>query len=44
MSLGPNVNGLEKNLEAFVGENKHVVAISAGTAAIVFVMVTLLKL
>lgn len=32
--LGPNVNGFEANLEAFVGENKRVVALSAGTAAV----------
>ncbi len=32
--LGPNVNGFEKDLEEFVGENKSVVALSAGTAAV----------
>ena len=32
--LGPNVNGFEKELEEFVGENKRVVALSAGTAAV----------
>ena len=32
--LGPNVNGFEKDLEDFVGENKRVVALSAGTAAV----------
>ena len=32
--LGPNVNGFEKDLEQFVGQNKRVVALSAGTAAI----------
>lgn len=32
--LGPNVNAFEKDLETFVGENKKVVALSAGTAAI----------
>ena len=32
--LGPNVNGFETDLESFVGENKKVVALSAGTAAI----------
>ena len=32
--LGPNVNGFEKDLEAFVGEDKKVVALSAGTAAV----------
>ena len=32
--LGPNVNGFEKDLEAFVGQGKRVVALSAGTAAV----------
>ena len=32
--LGPNVNGFEKELEEFVGQNKRVVALSAGTAAV----------
>jgi dTDP-4-amino-4,6-dideoxygalactose transaminase len=32
--LGPNVNGFEKDLEKFVGQNKRVVALSAGTAAV----------
>ena len=32
--LGPNVNGFEADLEAFVGEQKRVVALSAGTAAV----------
>lgn len=32
--LGPNVNGFEADLEAFVGESKRVVALSAGTAAV----------
>ena len=32
--LGPNVNGFEKDMEQFVGQNKRVVALSAGTAAI----------
>ncbi|OKY94461.1 MAG: aminotransferase [Bacteroidales bacterium 43_36] len=32
--LGPNVNGFEKDLEEFVGEDKRVVALSAGTAAV----------
>ncbi len=32
--LGPNVNGFEADLEAFVGQNKRVVALSAGTAAV----------
>ena len=32
--LGPNVNGFESDLEAFVGEGKKVVALSSGTAAV----------
>ena len=32
--LGPNVNGFEADLEEFVGENRKVVALSAGTAAL----------
>ena len=32
--LGPNVNGFEADLEGFVGEEKKVVALSAGTAAV----------
>lgn len=32
--LGPNVNAFEKDLEAFVGQDKKVVALSAGTAAV----------
>ena len=32
--LGPNVNGFEADLERFVGEDKKVVALSAGTAAV----------
>ena len=32
--LGPNVNGFEEDLKQFVGQNKEVVALSAGTAAI----------
>ena len=32
--LGPNVNGFEADLEQFVGEDKHVVALSSGTAAV----------
>ena len=32
--LGPNVNGFEQDLKDFVGENKEVVALSAGTAAV----------
>lgn len=32
--LGPNVNGFEADLETFVGQDRRVVALSAGTAAI----------
>ena len=32
--LGSNENGFEKDLEEFVGEGKHVVALSAGTVAV----------
>ena len=32
--LGPNVNGFETDLEAFVGQDKKVVALSSGTAAL----------
>ena len=32
--LGPNVNGFEEDLEKFIGQNKKVVALSAGTAAV----------
>lgn len=32
--LGPNVNGFEADLKEFAGENKEVVALSAGTAAV----------
>ena len=32
--LGPNVNGFEKDLEAFVGQEKRVVALASGTSAV----------
>lgn len=32
--LGPNVNGFEEDLKQFVGKEKEVVALSAGTAAV----------
>ena len=32
--LGPNVNGFEEDLKNFIGANKEIVALSAGTAAI----------
>ena len=39
--LGPNVNAFEKDLEQYVGQGKHVVALSAGTAAIHLALVAL---
>lgn len=32
--LGPNVNGFEEDLKLFVGQDKEIVALSAGTAAV----------
>ena len=32
--LGPNVTGFEKDLEKFLGHDRHVVALSSGTAAL----------
>lgn len=34
VSLGPNVNGFEKDLESFMGQQKRIVALSSGTAAV----------
>ena len=39
--LGPNVNGFEADLEKYIGQNKHVVALSAGTAALHLALVML---
>ena len=39
--LGPNVNAFEEALKNFVGENKEVVALSAGTAAIHLALIQL---
>ncbi len=39
--LGPNVDGFEDDLEKFLGEGVHVVALSAGTAAIHLALVML---
>jgi dTDP-4-amino-4,6-dideoxygalactose transaminase len=39
--LGPNVDGFEKDLENYLGENKHIVALSAGTAAIHLALIQL---
>ena len=32
--LGPNVDGFERDLQGYLGEDKHIVALSSGTAAI----------
>ena len=39
--LGPNVNGFETDLEQYIGEDKKVVALSAGTAALHLALVML---
>lgn len=39
--LGPNVNAFEQELADFVGENKKVVALSAGTAAVHLALIAL---
>ena len=39
--LGPNVNGFEADLEQMVGNGRHVVALSSGTAAIHLALVQL---
>lgn len=39
--LGPNVNAFEEELESFIGDNKKVVALSAGTAAIHLALIQL---
>lgn len=39
--LGPNVNGFEADLQQYLGENKHIVALSAGTAALHLALVML---
>jgi dTDP-4-amino-4,6-dideoxygalactose transaminase len=39
--LGPNVNGFEADLEHFLGEGVHVVALSSGTAAIHLALIML---
>lgn len=39
--LGPNVNGFEADLEKYIGQNKHVVALSAGTAALHLALIML---
>ena len=39
--LGPNVNAFEADLERYVGEDKKVVALASGTAAVHLGMVAL---
>ncbi len=39
--LGPNVDGFEQDLADFIGENKQVAALSAGTAAIHLALILL---
>ncbi|GAE21169.1 DegT/DnrJ/EryC1/StrS family aminotransferase [Bacteroides pyogenes] len=39
--LGPNVNGFEEDLKTFLGQQKEVVALSAGTAAIHLALIQL---
>lgn len=39
--LGPNVDGFEHDLELFLGKDKHVAALSSGTAAIHLALVLL---
>jgi dTDP-4-amino-4,6-dideoxygalactose transaminase len=39
--LGPNVNGFEKDLEAFLGNGVHVAALSSGTAALHLALIIL---
>src|SRR5690554_4598637 len=39
--LGPNVNGFEKDLQNYLGEEKHIAALSAGTAAIHLALIML---
>lgn len=39
--LGPNVNGLEKDLENYLGDEVHVAALSSGTAALHLALIML---
>ncbi len=39
--LGPNVNGFESDLEQYIGKNKYIVALSAGTAALHLALIML---
>lgn len=39
--LGPNVNGFEKDIETYLGEDVHVAALSSGTAALHLALIML---
>ncbi|MAP55568.1 aminotransferase class I/II-fold pyridoxal phosphate-dependent enzyme [Altibacter sp.] len=39
--LGPNVNGFEASLEAYLGQGSHIAALSSGTAAIHLALILL---
>jgi len=39
--LGPNVDGFEKDLEAYISGDKHIVALSSGTAALHLALIQL---
>lgn len=39
--LGPNVNGLEKDMETYLGKEVHVAALSSGTAALHLALILL---
>ena len=39
--LGPNVDGFEKDLEEFIGGDKHIVVLSSGTGAIHLALIQL---
>ena len=39
--LGPNVDGFENDLAEYLGGNKHVVALSSGTAALHLALIQL---
>jgi dTDP-4-amino-4,6-dideoxygalactose transaminase len=39
--VGPNIDGFEKDIESYLGEGKHVAALSSGTAAIHLALIML---
>ena len=39
--LGPNVNGFEKDIETYIGQESSVAALSSGTAAIHLALILL---